>query len=181
MNRSNGWYMNTEIGRNLAERYDVLPQIAEKMGLDNKVNASLWQDKALLELNIAILHSYQKAGVTMVDHHTASKQFLMHDKREKEAGRECPALWSWVVPPLSSSLCPVWHHQMRYFEAKPNYFYQVCEPIAFAFANVINHFFLDICSRQLGIIMQSIGNGLKKHVAAVEVTHRMSRNSLAER
>jgi nitric oxide synthase oxygenase domain/subunit len=80
---SNGWYMNTEIGRNLVERYNVLPKIADKMGLDQKVNTSLWQDKAMLELNVAILHSYQKAGVTMVDHHTASKQFLMHDKREK--------------------------------------------------------------------------------------------------
>jgi nitric-oxide synthase len=85
---SNGWYMNTEIGRNLAERYNVLPKIADKMGLDQKVNTSLWQDKAMLELNVAILHSYQKAGVTMVDHHTASKQFLMHDKREKGASHD---------------------------------------------------------------------------------------------
>ena len=80
--------MNTEIGRNLAERYNVLPKIADKMGLDQKVNTSLWQDKAMLELNVAILHSYQKAGVTMVDHHTASKQFLMHDKREKGASHD---------------------------------------------------------------------------------------------
>jgi len=75
--------MNTEIARNLVERYNILPKMAEKMGLDQKTNTTLWQDRALIELNVAVLYSFQKAGVTMVDHHTASKQFLMHDKREK--------------------------------------------------------------------------------------------------
>jgi nitric oxide synthase oxygenase domain/subunit len=33
--------------------------IAEKMGLDVKSNFSLWRDKALIELNYAILYSFQ--------------------------------------------------------------------------------------------------------------------------
>lgn len=57
----NGWYMGTEIGRDLADinRFDRLPSIAEKMGLDIKSSSSLWKDKALIELNHAILYSFQ--------------------------------------------------------------------------------------------------------------------------
>ena len=33
--------------------------IAEKMGLDIKSNFSLWRDKALVELNYAILYTFQ--------------------------------------------------------------------------------------------------------------------------
>jgi nitric oxide synthase oxygenase domain/subunit len=57
----NGWYMGTEIGRDLADinRYNKLPIIAEKMGLDTMTNMSLWKDRALIELNYAILYSFQ--------------------------------------------------------------------------------------------------------------------------
>ena len=57
----NGWYMVTEIGRDLADinRYNKLPLIAEKMGLDIKSNSSLWKDKALIELNYAVISSFQ--------------------------------------------------------------------------------------------------------------------------
>ncbi len=34
---------------------------------------SLWKDKALVELNIAVLEPFQNAGVTFVHHHTAAK------------------------------------------------------------------------------------------------------------
>lgn len=59
----NGWYMGTEIGaRNLADdyRYNMLPSVARGMGLDTKSNASLWKDRALLELNTAVLFSFKK-------------------------------------------------------------------------------------------------------------------------
>lgn len=49
----NGWYLNTEIGaRNLADadRYDQLPVIAERMGLDTSSRRTLWPDRALVEL-----------------------------------------------------------------------------------------------------------------------------------
>jgi nitric-oxide synthase, bacterial len=57
----NGWYMATEIGRDLADtnRYNKLPLIASKMGLDVGSNVTLWKDRALLELNYAILNSFQ--------------------------------------------------------------------------------------------------------------------------
>src|SRR5699024_12633332 len=83
----NGWYMGTEIGaRNLADTdlYNLLPKIAEIMNLDTTLNRSLWIDKTLVELNIAVLHSYNKNGVTLVDHHTAAKKFKSFDKNENK-------------------------------------------------------------------------------------------------
>ncbi|MGJ5752075.1 stage II sporulation protein E [Streptomyces puniciscabiei] len=55
----NGWYMGTEIGsRNLADtdRYNLLPAVAELFGLDTRNERTLWRDRALVELNLAVLH-----------------------------------------------------------------------------------------------------------------------------
>jgi nitric-oxide synthase len=112
----NGWYMGTEIGaRNLAdtERYDLLPAVAHLLGLDTSTDRTLWKDRALVELNVAVLHSYQRAGVTMADHHTESARFLTHIAREEQHGRSVPADWSWIVPPISASSTPVFH---RYYD-----------------------------------------------------------------
>lgn len=107
-----GWYVSSEIGaRNLSDegRYNMLPVIAEKMGLDVRRNSSLWRDRALLELNEAVIFSYEQAGVYVVDHHTAARQFNGHIEREAAAGRSVPADWSWLVPPISSSTSPLFH------------------------------------------------------------------------
>jgi nitric-oxide synthase len=113
----NGWYLNTEIGaRNLADadRYDLLPVIGERMGLDTRSLRTMWKDRALVELVRAVQHSFDEAGVTMADHHTESERFLTHVAKEKNAGRRCPADWSWIVPPVSGALTPVYH---RYYDA----------------------------------------------------------------
>ncbi|MFD2133364.1 nitric oxide synthase oxygenase [Pseudogracilibacillus auburnensis] len=123
----NGWYMGTEIGaRNLADedRYNLLPKIAEIMGLDTKLNRSLWIDKALVELNIAVLHSYQKSGVTLVDHHTAAKQFKSFEKNESENGRSVTGNWAWLIPPISSATTHIYHRPYNNDILTPNYFYQ---------------------------------------------------------
>jgi nitric-oxide synthase, bacterial len=112
----NGWYMGTEIGaRNLADsdRYDMLEVVARRLGLDTSNERTLWKDQALVELNVAVLHSFERAGVTITDHHTESRRFMSHLEREERAGRICPADWSWIVPPLSGSLTPVFH---RYYD-----------------------------------------------------------------
>ena len=124
----NGWYMGTEIGaRNLGDsnRYNLLPLIAEKMGLDTHSDRTLWKDRALVELNVAVLSSFARYGVTIVDHHTASRQFMLHDEMEKRAGRIVPAHWVWLVPPISGSSSPIFH-VTRYKNTilKPNFFYQ---------------------------------------------------------
>ncbi|NAS23039.1 nitric oxide synthase oxygenase [Herbidospora sp. NEAU-GS84] len=112
----NGWYMGTEIGaRNLADtgRYDQLPVIARRLGMDTSSDRTLWRDHTLVELNVAVLHSFAEAGVTMTDHHTEAKRFMTHLEKEERSGRVCPADWSWIVPPLSGALTPVFH---RYYD-----------------------------------------------------------------
>jgi hypothetical protein len=117
--------MGSEIARDLSERYhDCLPKIAKVLNLDTSSDITLWRDIAWIELNRAVLHSFKEAKVAMVDHLTASKQFLVHQKREFSCGRETPAQWSWVVPPVSGSNCPLWHHEMRDFILKPQFAYQ---------------------------------------------------------
>lgn len=112
----NGWYLSTEIGaRNLvdADRYDLLPELARRLGLDTSSPRTLWRDRALLELLRAVQHSYDSAGVTLADHHGESERFLVHVAKEERAGRRCPAEWSWIVPPVSGALTPVFH---RYYD-----------------------------------------------------------------
>ena len=112
----NGWYMGTEIGsRNLGDtgRYNLLPAVAALFGLDTGRETTLWRDRALVELNLAVLHSYQLAGVTIADHHTESTRFLSHVEREARRGRPVPTDWSWIVPPLSGSATAVFH---RYYD-----------------------------------------------------------------
>ncbi|MEZ0369756.1 MAG: nitric oxide synthase oxygenase [Candidatus Sericytochromatia bacterium] len=123
----NGWYMGTEIGaRNFSDeyRYNMLPAIAERLGLDTRRDRTLWKDRALVELNIAVLHSFEQAGVKMTDHHAAANDFLEFVEQEVAAGRRVDAIWSWLVPPMSGSLTPVFHIEMEEITIKPNYFYQ---------------------------------------------------------
>jgi nitric-oxide synthase, bacterial len=121
----NGWYMCTEIGsRDLGDtgRYDQLPVIAQRMGLTTDRDRTLWKDKAMTELNLAVLHSFGAAGVTISDHHTESARFLQHMEREERQGRMCPADWTWIVPPSASSATPVFHRYYADFDQKPNFY-----------------------------------------------------------
>jgi len=124
----NGWYMGTEIGaRNLGDtdRYNLLPIIAKKMALATHSDRTLWKDRALIELNVAVLTSFARHGVTIVDHHTASRQFLLHDSLEQQQRRTVPGHWVWLVPPVSGSTCPIFHiHTYKNTILKPNFFYQ---------------------------------------------------------
>ena len=120
----NGWYMGTEIGaRNLADtdRYDQLPAIARGLGLSTRSSTNLWRDRALLELNVAVLHSFRADGVRIVDHHSAADQFMTHLDREQQLGRETPGDWSWLVPPMSGSTTPVFHRYYATGELTPGF------------------------------------------------------------
>ena len=120
----NGWYMGTEIGaRNLADqdRYNLLPMIADRLGLDRSEARSLWIDRALVELNVAVLHSFAAAGVKMVDHHTASGEFLKFCGRERSAGRAVSARWDWIVPPMSPAATGGFHQPMTEFATTPDF------------------------------------------------------------
>jgi nitric-oxide synthase len=122
-----GWYVGSEIGaRDLADidRYNALPEIGQLLGLDTGSNRSLWKDRALIELNEAVLWSFAETGVAMVDHHTVTRQFLMHEKKEAKAGRCVYADWSWIVPPISGGTTPVFHRKFKERTLKPNFFAQ---------------------------------------------------------
>jgi nitric-oxide synthase len=121
----NGWYMGTEIGaRNLADRdrYNLLPVVARWLGLDMSSETTLWRDRALVEINRAVLHSYAVAGVKISDHHTESARFLDHVAREEKAGRLVPADWTWIVPPISGAATPVFHRYFHEADLRPNFY-----------------------------------------------------------
>lgn len=121
------WYTAAEIGaRNLSDpdRYDMLRTVAENMGLDVGNDRSLWKDRALVELTAAVVHSYEQAGVSVIDHHFATRQFVRHEQREQAAGRETPACWDLIVPPISGSATPVWRRRYQPTVVRPNFFDQ---------------------------------------------------------
>uniref|UniRef100_A0A061QHR2 Nitric oxide synthase n=1 Tax=Cupiennius salei TaxID=6928 RepID=A0A061QHR2_CUPSA len=123
----NGWYMATEVGaRNLCDtyRYNLSEKIAEKMGLDTSTPTSLWKDLALVEATRAVLYSFQKNKVTVVDHHTAADTFMKHMQTEQKLRGGCPADWVWIVPPISGSSTPVFHQEMVVYNLKPSFEYQ---------------------------------------------------------
>jgi nitric-oxide synthase len=123
----NGWYMGTEIGsRNLgdADRYDVLPRIADRLGLDTTTERSLWKDRSLAVLNRAVLYSFERCGVRVVDHHTAAEQFARFEDEENAAGRAVTGDRSWLLPPNASSMTPVFHSTYDDDVQTPNFFYR---------------------------------------------------------
>jgi nitric-oxide synthase len=107
-----------------ASRYDVLPLLAENMGLDTRSERSLWIDRALREMNVAVNHSFAMAKISLVDHHMAARHFVRHIEREEKAQRALTGQWNWLVPPMSSSTTPVFHRGYKNTILKPNYFYQ---------------------------------------------------------
>ena len=121
------WYTAAEIGaRNLsdANRYNVLPVVAERMSLDTRSDRSLWKDRAMLELLVAVLHSWDAAGVSIIDHHFATREFVRHEAREQAAGRAVSADWERIVPATGGSATPVWQRRYDRTVWRPNFFEQ---------------------------------------------------------
>lgn len=118
----NGWYMLDEVAtRNFGDkqRYNVLPEIARQLKLDTA--SPFWKEKALLVLNEAVYYSYNKAGATIVDHHTAVDQFMQFMHQESDKGREVTGDWSWLIPPTASSTTEIFHTQLKNENKLPNY------------------------------------------------------------
>lgn len=124
----NGYYMGTEIGaRNLADadRYNQLPAVAECFGLDTSNDRTLWRDRALVELNRAVLYSFDKAGISVGDHHNLGAQFEAFCTHETGRKRQVNGDWSWLNPPMSGPQTPQFHRE--YDNAvctHTNFFYQ---------------------------------------------------------
>ena len=131
----NGWYMGTEIGaRDLGDegRYNLLPEIGRRMGLLDAKGETLWKDRALVELNEAVLHSFARDGVRIVDHHHASSEFMRFVERERKAGRLVSGRWDWLVPPMSGSTTEVFHRGWKDRKWVPDFQLQskTWEPLA---------------------------------------------------
>ncbi|WP_267637620.1 nitric oxide synthase oxygenase [Halovenus rubra] len=122
----NGWYMGSELGaRNFADedRYDKLPEVGERLGYDTTKTRSLWKDEALVELNRAVLHSFESAGVRIVDHHTATEQFAQFERNEAATDRTVTGDRSWLLPPMSSATTHVFDQSYETTVETPNFFY----------------------------------------------------------
>ncbi|NXG34768.1 NOS2 protein, partial [Dromaius novaehollandiae] len=124
----NGWYMGTEIGvRDFCDvqRYNILKEVGRRMGLETNKLSSLWKDRAVVEINVAVLHSFQKQNVTIMDHHSAAESFMKYMQNEYRVRGGCPADWVWLVPPMSGSITPVFHQEMLNYVLTPFFYYQV--------------------------------------------------------
>lgn len=123
----NGWYMVNEIAvRNFTDtyRYNLLETFAKAMGFDDLRNTTFNKDRVLVEINDAVLQSFKNAGVSMVDHLTASKQFEKFEQAEQRKGRTVTGKWSWLAPPLSPTLTSNYHHGYTNDVREPNFFYK---------------------------------------------------------
>ena len=58
----------------------------------------------------------------MSDHHTESARFVAHLASEEKAGRAVPADWSWIVPPMSAALTPVFHRYYQEADLRPAFY-----------------------------------------------------------
>ena len=127
----NGWYMGTEIGaRNLADeaRYNTLPKIAQLFGYDQKTDRSLWRDRAIIELNRAILYSFDRDAIKIGDHHALSRQFEKFCKNESDMNRTITGDWTWLIPPISASQTPTFSQEFDPSVTQhTNFFYQESE------------------------------------------------------
>lgn len=95
--------------------------MAKALNLDITSTTNFWKQEVSTELNVAVLHSYVKAGVTIVDHHSQAEQFMEHFRLESQTRGGCPADWVWIVPPQCGSLTPVYHQEMLNYHLSPSY------------------------------------------------------------
>ena len=90
----NGWFVSTEIVRNLIERYNATEAIATALDID--LNDRLLKQAVFVELEKMVLYSFDKNSLTIVDPMSVGDSFMMHCKKERREGRDCPAQWSWI-------------------------------------------------------------------------------------
>ncbi|XP_071508919.1 nitric oxide synthase 3-like [Diadema antillarum] len=123
----NEWYVATDIANIAlcgAKRYNMLKMVAERLGLDTSSSDSLWKDRTLVEMNVAVLHSFQQYGVTIMDHHTASAEFMKFFATEHRVRGGCPTDWRAVVSPLTASLTSLFYQETLCYQLAPSFIVQ---------------------------------------------------------
>lgn len=119
-----GFYLVDEIAtRNFGDpgRYDQLPRVAERLGLDTTSRTNFWQLRAAVELNTAVLHSFAQAGVRIVEPIGESDLFSVFAGREEAAGRAVHGDWSWINGHLGATFGAAWHRYYDTAEPNPNF------------------------------------------------------------
>ncbi|GAA3022986.1 nitric oxide synthase oxygenase [Actinokineospora globicatena] len=82
----NGVYICRAIGEDVLGEdaaYGLATVVAERLGLDTSRERTLWRDRAALELNRAVLHSFDQAGVSI--EHSAEVYLPASDTRDRPA------------------------------------------------------------------------------------------------
>jgi nitric-oxide synthase len=90
----NSWHVGTEIGtRGFADEsaYGVAGLVAQRLGLDTSSERTLWRDRVTVELNRAVLHSFDEAGVTITDHHAEALHRLAWLRSRQRGNAHRPA------------------------------------------------------------------------------------------
>jgi nitric-oxide synthase len=85
----NTWFVGTDIGtRSLSDEsaYAMLRPVAVHLGLDTSTDRTLWRDRATLELNRAVLHSFDTARVTITDHYAETQHRLAWLRSRRNRG-----------------------------------------------------------------------------------------------
>jgi Nitric oxide synthase, oxygenase domain len=121
------WPAEGARGRDGSQQRPVRGVIGVRHALDMSTSSSrsehsLWIDRALLEMNVAVNHSFAKVKISLVDHHMAARHFMRHIERKEKAQRAITGQWNWLVPPMSSSTTPVFHRGYKNTILKPNFF-----------------------------------------------------------
>jgi len=89
----------------------TLPAIAGRMP-----KKRLGRDRALHELAVAVLDSFRRARVAIVDHETVLGQFEKFVRRQWDQGREVYACRHKVVPPMATTGISMYHHSLPEWE-----------------------------------------------------------------
>ena len=104
-----------EVQKAEAEVKRIKQQLAEAVAVACGIQRSkigVWRDRVQVEVHNAILHSFAKASVSLVDHHTASESFIDFHREEISKRGRCPADWVWLTPPAGGSMTKVFHQEM---------------------------------------------------------------------
>ncbi|MER7077549.1 nitric oxide synthase oxygenase [Saccharopolyspora kobensis] len=89
----NTWFVGTEIGtRGLADEnaYGITRHVAERLGMDTSTERTLWRDRAIVEINRAVLYSFDSARVTITDHHSEALHRLAWLRSGQRPGTSRP-------------------------------------------------------------------------------------------
>ncbi|KAL4440247.1 hypothetical protein ABPG75_003248 [Micractinium tetrahymenae] len=123
----NGWYADTEIVRNITDesRLNMCRPVAAALGLDTKSESSMWRDRAIVEVDVAVMYSFREAGMGMVDHTTLMQQFWRWYNRELVRRGYSPGNWKWIITPVSptATKCYLQLNKMIEYTLKPGYWY----------------------------------------------------------